>query len=128
MFNHQLEAVLSIMALSIFADKRVLSTEITAFVDAADKVKQNVTTDLPITEAKMLLWFELNRERIRDNMQLGSAEFSAWFSSLLRDLSGLQNKKFISEIVRSIAHADGELHISEQALAIMIDRKFKRSA
>jgi len=128
MFDHEVEAVLSVIALSIFADKRVLSTEITAFVKSADVISAHVNSDLQLSEPKLLLWFELNRERIQAKMQLGPAEFEAWFDSIFEDFARIPDKTFISDIVENIARADGELHISEKALSAMLDRKFKKSA
>lgn len=128
MFNREVEAVLSVIALSIFADKRVLSTEITAFVKSADIIKAHVRSNLPLSEAKLLLWLEMNREQIKAKMQLGPAEFEAWFDSIFEAFAKLPDKTFISEIVETIAQADGELHVSEKALSVMLERKFKKSA
>jgi len=128
MFNREVEAVLSVIALSIFADKRVLSTEIAAFVKSADIIKANVHSDLPLSEAKLLLWFEMNREQIRAKMELDAIEFKAWFEAIFNEFPRLPDKTFISEIVESIARADGELHVSEKALYVMLERNFKKSA
>lgn len=125
MFNRKVHAVLTVIALSVFADKRVLSTEITAFVKSADIIQKKVKSDIPVTEAKLLLWFELNRMDIRDKMRLGPVGFKRWFDTLMAELASISDKAFISEIVQRIAYADGELHISEQALKVMLDNSFE---
>jgi len=128
MFNREVEATLTIIALSIFADKRVLSTEITAFVKSADIIRRFVTSDLKITEAKLLLWFETNRVDINAKMQLRGDEFERWLDALLLDCASVSDKRFISNIIEHISKADGEVHIAEKALSVMLDRKFKMSA
>lgn len=125
MFNRKVHAVLTVIALSVFADKRVLSTEITAFVKSADIIQKKVKSDIPVTEAKLLLWFELNRMNLRDKMKLGPVGFERWFETVLSELSALSDKSFISDIVRRISYADGELHVSEQALSVMLEKKFR---
>lgn len=127
MFSRKVHAVLTVIALSVFADKRVLSTEITAFVKSADVIQKKVQSDIPVTEAKLLLWFELNRMEIRDKMSLGPVGFKRWFETLMTELVSISDKTFISDLVRLISHADGELHVSERALAVMLENKFKSS-
>lgn len=124
MFNREIEALLKIIALSIFADKRVLSTEITAFVESASVIQRHVNSDIVISETKLLLWFELNRAEIQDKMTLGPVGFKRWFEDTLSDLPVLSDKSFISEIIGHIANADEEFHISEKALGVMLERRF----
>lgn len=128
MFSREVDAVLSVIALSIFADKRVLSTEITAFVKSADIIEAHVRSDIPVTEAKLLMWFEINREHIQSKMQLGSVGFKQWFDSVVETFSLLPDKTFIADIVELISNADGELHISEKAWSVMLERRFKTAA
>jgi len=71
MFNRQIDAVLKVIALSIFADKRVLSEEISAFVESAEIIQSKVQSDIAISETKLLLWFELNRAELQNRMKLG---------------------------------------------------------
>lgn len=123
MFTRQIDAVLTLIALSIFADKRVLSEEITAFVSSADLIQRNVHSDISITETKLLLWFELNRTDLRDKMNLNAVEFEQWFEALLSDLPTLSDMTFIADISANIFNADSELHISEKALGVILERK-----
>ena len=124
MFNREIDAVLKVIALSIFADKRVLSSEITAFVESAELIQENVNSDIVITEAKLLLWFELNRADLREKISLKVTEFEKWFVSLLEDLPVLPNKRFMTEAVERISNSDGEFHISEKALEVILNRVF----
>jgi len=124
MFNRQIEAVLKVIALSIFADKRVLSEEISAFVESADLIQANLQSDIVISETKLLLWFELNRSEIQNIICLDSAGFQRWFEDLISDLPVLPNTQFITNIIEKIANADGD--ISEKALEVILERSFER--
>lgn len=128
MFNRDIDAVLKVLALSIFADKRVLSEEISAFVESADIIQNNLNSDIVISETKLLLWFELNRSDLQSKMALSPAAFQAWFEELISNLPVMSDKRFITNIIERISQADGELHISEKALQVMLNRTFKTSA
>jgi len=128
MFNRQIEAVLKVIALSIFADKRVLSEEITTFVESATLLESKLNSAIKITETKLLMWFEINRAELQDKMSLRSAEFKQWFETLLSDFPVMSDKNFITDIIANIANSDQEFHISEKALNVMLDRVFETPA
>jgi len=125
MFNRQVEALLTITALSIFADKRVLSSEITAFIKSAKDIDGKIQSRIPITEAKLLIWFEMNRIRLSDKIRLGPAGFKHWFEMVLADLAEFTDIDFLMDLIKRISLADGELHISEKALFVLVEGKFK---
>ena len=123
MFNRQTEAVLSLTAFSIFADKRVLSEEISKFISLSPKLRATGISGIEITEPKLLHWFELNRSALEDKMKLGPAGLKKWISLVIDDLSGFNQRKLILDWITEIAKADGEHHISEKALfAYLKDR------
>ncbi len=125
MFNRQVEALLTICALSIFADKRVFASEITAFVQSAAKINTKVESDIVVTEAKLLMWFELNRVHLHDKVSLKPVGFKHWFETVLSDLKGFKDAEFVVEILNYISLADGELHVSERALSVLVDTALK---
>ena len=123
MFNRQVNAVLTLIALSIVADKRVLSSEITVFIKSAKLINKKIESDLPITEAKLLAWFENNRIILRDKVNLGPVGFERWFETVLADISDFEDKQFIMDMIEKIAQADGEVHVSETALLALVARR-----
>ena len=125
MFNKQVNGVLTLIALSIFADKRVLSSEITAFIKSAEQINKNVRSEIPITEAKLLMWFETNRLHLRERVNLRPAGFKHWFDTVLEDVAEYKDKLFLMEMIDLISNADGELHISEKALMVLVDKTIK---
>lgn len=128
MFNRQVEAVLTLIALSIFADKRVFSSEITAFVRSAEKINDHLASDIAISEAKLLNWFENNRARLSEKITSNSTDFKEWFEETLVELSKFSNRDLVLDVVNKIAMADGELHISEKALQVLIETKLDQPA
>lgn len=122
MFNNEVNGVLTLIALSIFADKRVLASEITSFIKSAGVINKKVKSETPITEAKLLAWFENNRIFLRDKTLLGPVGFEHWFKTILTDVSDFEDKSFIMDMIEKIAQADGEVHISEKALLALVDR------
>jgi len=125
MFNRHVNAVLTILTLSVVADKRILSEEITAFVESAERLNAEMDSDLEITEAKLLLWFEFNRADIQSKMDLKPLEFEAWLKSVFDEVAALPKIDFIADIVDDIAKSDGEFHISEEALEMILARRFE---
>lgn len=124
-FSNQVEALLTIIALSIFADKRIFSSEISTFVDSAKEIQAHAASDLPVTEAKLLMWFEMNRMRLSDKIRLGPVGFQHWFESVIGELHHYPDKDFIMTMLDRIAHADGEFHVSERALSVLVRSGFQ---
>ena len=125
-FNRQVEALLTIFALSIFADKRVLSSEISALIKSAEDIDSRVNSSLPVTEAKLLMWFETNRMRLEDKLRLGPIGFKRWFESVMSDLSDFSDQALLTDLLHRTSLADGELHVSEKALRILVESKFQQ--
>lgn len=125
MFNRQVEALLTIAALSIFADKRVLSSEISTFIKSAQDINERVDSAIPITEAKLLMWFEINRMRLNDKVRLRPIGFKRWFDTVMSDLTDYADQAFITDLIERISLADGELHVSEKALTVLVEGKFR---
>ncbi len=125
MFNSQVEALLTVLALSVFADKRVLSTEIAAFIESATEINEKVQSDIPVTEAKLLMWFEMNRIRLGDKVRLGPIGFKHWFDSVMSDLAKFSDRDFLIRGLQRISLSDGELHISEKALCVLVERRLR---
>jgi len=128
MFNTQTEAVLSLTAFAIFADKRVLSEEINKFISFADILEVTNISDIKITEAKLLHWFEMNKSDLQKKMEIGHEGLSDWLNLVLDDLDGFKRKDLILEWINDIACADGEHHISEKALFAIVEDRLGEAA
>lgn len=118
MISDELHDLLSLLAVTIFADKRVFATEIETFLKLADTIREVRKADEAISEAKLLSWFDENVDSIRHRLQ--TSDFEPWFYGCLNRLDGLHDKQALLNIIIKIAKADNEFHISEQALIVLI--------
>ena len=118
MISDELHDLLSLLAATIFADKRVFATEIETFLKMAEMIRKIRKTDEALSEAKLLSWFDANVDSIRNKLQ--TPDFEPWFYGCLDRLSGLSDKQAVIDIMLKIAIADDEFHISEQALIVLI--------
>lgn len=117
MVSEDLHDILSVIAVMIFADKRVFAKEIETFLKMSEKVQQLHKVDDRLSEAKLLSWFDANSAIIRDKIQ--TPRFESWFYGCLDRLSGIYDKGAIIDIMGEIAKSDDDFHISEQALIIL---------
>ena len=114
MFSEEINDLLSILALMIFADKRVLDDEVKAFVRLADKLQVGRDIEPRLSEAKLTVWYETNKDELKE--VLGRPNFGDWLYSRLDRLSDLPDKLSILSVLCDIASSDGEVHVSERAL------------
>lgn len=117
MISEELHDLLSVIAVTIFADKRVFAREIETFLKMSEEVQLLRKADDKLSEAKLLSWFDANSAMIRDKIK--TPKFESWFYGCLDRLNGLYDKEAILDIMHEIAKSDDEFHISEQALIIL---------
>jgi tellurite resistance protein len=118
--TNDLKDILSLIAATVFADKRVFASEIDVFIQATSKLKIVRRLDPKISEAKLLVWYETNKDEIR--LKLGTPYFKDWFYEILERLKDVPDKELILEVMRKISHADGNIHVSERALIALSER------
>lgn len=109
--------ILSLLVATILADKRVYAKEIDSFLRAARKLAHLLGDSENLSEAKLLLWYEMNSDVIRHKLQ--SSEFEPWFYGCLSRLKTIKGKRHITDIMTDIAKADEEFHVSEKALLVL---------
>ena len=113
-------SVLSLIAATIFADKHIYASEVETFLKSTVKLKPVLRLEPKLTEAKLLSWYEMNKDEIRD--KVSTPYFKDWFYSLLERLKDFPEKEAILETMKKIAYADGEVHVSERALVALAGR------
>ena len=114
MISDELQNLLSLLAVTIFADKRVFAQEIETFLKTAESITEIRNVQETLSEAKLLAWFDANAENIRGKLQ--TPGFEPWFYGCLDKLAGLKDKQALLNIMMDISKADDEFHISEKAL------------
>lgn len=112
--------LLSLIAATIFVDKRIYASEIETFVKATAKLRPLQEAKPKLSEAKLLAWYEANKDDIRQKTT--TPYFKDWFYDLLKNLSDVQDKHSILDAMQDISLADGAVHVSERALITLAKR------
>lgn len=124
MFTVPINNVLTILALTVFADKRVFADEINSFINSARNLESLTDKDQSISPPKLLAWFEVNRDELKARMQHGKS-FEMWLNNLLDALSDHPDRHAILNRMIKISKADGEVHVSEKALLALTARRWR---
>jgi hypothetical protein len=112
------DRVLSLIAATIFADQRIYESEIKTFVRSSAKLK--ILKNAKLTEAKILAWYETNKDNILHKVK--TPYFKTWFYDLLEQLSDIEEKESVIDIMQKISRADNSVHVSERALFTLAKR------
>lgn len=126
MFTQEDDDILTLLATTIFADKRVYAKEIETFLSVAQELKVGAERSNPVTQTTLLLWFEANRDELAQIHDRKDA--STWLHGLIDRLSGYSDKDTFLAMMSKISESDGEIHISEIALSAICARRWKLSA
>ena len=114
MLSHEIDDLFSLLALMIFADKRVVEDEVRAFVRLANNLQVARDLEPRLSEAKLSVWYEENKSGIRAIFE--GPNFETWFLKKVDLLKHMPNKIAILGVLCDIASSDGEVHVSEKAL------------
>ena len=122
MLSEEINDLLSLLALMIFADKQVLDGEVSAFVRLADKLQVARDIEPRLSEAKLTAWYGNNKNELENVLE--SQDFADWLYSRLDRLNPLQDKLSILSVLCDIASSDGEVHVSERALIKLVAQRW----
>ena len=122
----ELSNILNLIAVTILADKRIYASEIETFIKATSQLDAVKSLEPKISEARLLSWYELNKADIQE--KIATPYFKDWFYKLLDQLAHIPEKKPILDVMKSIAEADGEVHVSERALMTLAERYWRAAA
>ena len=114
MLSHEIDDLFSLLALMIFADKKVVEDEVRAFVRLANELQVARDLEPRLSEAKLSIWYEENKSGIKAIFE--GPNFETWFYKKLDLLKDIPNKLAVLGVLCDIASADGEVHVSEKAL------------
>ncbi len=118
MKKDNLDSLLGLLAMTIFADKKVLSEEIKAFVGSVKYLQSMQVVVASVSEADIIMWYELNKDELKTKVT--GKGFEIWLRDCLGNLSTVKNKPAILIAMGDIANADEEVHVSEVALVALV--------
>ena len=116
------QSVLELLAVTMFADKKVLASEIQAFVANVQWLQNDHVLKTSLSEGEIIKWYEANKGAMRALIQPGN--FEAWMDLKVEELKDFPDKHLLLRAMDEIAHADGEKHISEKALEVLTAKKW----
>ena len=116
------QSVLELLAVTMFADKKVLASEIQAFVANVQWLQNDYVLKTSLSEGEIIKWYEANKDAMRALIQPGN--FEAWMDIKVEELKDFPDKHLLLRAMDKIAHADGEKHISEKALEVLTAKKW----
>ena len=122
MLDTELEDILTVLAVGVYADKRIFASEIQAFTRSVSSVALSRRENSTVTGAQALLWFEMNKDEIRDKFEGPWPEFDAWIIPILERVSEHGNIDELIGILDIISVADDEFHISEKAFIVLVQK------
>jgi len=126
MFNAETHELLCLFATMVVADKHVYAVEIDEFTESAIEFFAKIEHENTPSEARLLMWFEINRDNIRSKMT--QDDFEPWFENLMHRVAAVYPSKTVIEAMIKIAQSDNEVHISEKALLMLVDKYWARAA
>lgn len=120
-----LNDILLLLTVGIYADKRVHANEIAVFTRSLSRLELS-KNDIPkISEAKALAWFEMNKDNVRHIFNAPRSDFNRWFIPILERVGQHAHKSVLLRLLTDIFLADDEMHVSETALDVLIKRVWK---
>jgi len=115
-------AIMSLLALTMFADKQVLAKEIKAFSNAVIRLSRSEVLHSGYTETRAILWYESHKGDLKDSLK--PEVFQIRISELLDSLKGFTRKQDLLTEMIQIANSDQDEHVSEKALTVIIARQW----
>ena len=122
MISQIMDDMLSLLVAVIIADKRIYAQEIEAYVREATKLQTILKLKPKMSEAKLLMWYELNKDAVEE--QALGENLETWLYERLNRLGRFEEKAAMLEAMRQIAIADNEVHVSERALIVLTARQW----
>ena len=88
MFTETIDDILKLLAVTVFADKRVFADEIDTFINSTTSLDALDNSEIDLSPDKLLVWFEKHRDDLKTHMETNST-LETWISKILDNLSDL---------------------------------------
>lgn len=118
----EMNDILMVLTVGIYADKKIHASEIEVFIKSVSRMNLSKHRLPTISEAKALAWFEMNKDHVRHIFSGPRSEFDRWFIPILERVGLHGDKLALLQLLRMIFLADNEMHVSELALTNLIKR------
>ena len=72
MFTETIDNILKLLAVTVFADKRVFADEIDTFINSTTSLDALDNSEIDLSPDKLLVWFETHRDGLKTHMKTNS--------------------------------------------------------
>ena len=122
MIETEMQDILTVLAIGVYADKRIFASEIQAFTRSVSGVELSRRENSKVSGAQALMWFELQKDDIRAKFDGPRPEFDAWIIPILQRVAEHGNIDELIGLLDTISVADDEFHISEKAFIVLVKK------
>jgi len=123
--KNELKDILSLIAATVLADKRILTSELDVFMTSTRQLDIVNQLEPTISEAKLKAWFERNKNDI--SQKLATPYFKDWLYEVLDRLKDVPNKAPILKVMQEISIADQDVHVSERTLIALSESYWREN-
>lgn len=116
-YCRDMEALLTVAALSTYLKNGMMCERMSAFADFAARLEGVDHPDQPITSADLSAWFDFNRAVLRDKLRLGPVGLKRWFESLVSDLKAFPRQDIVEDILSDLSFADLQTGLATRSKA-----------
>lgn len=117
----EVQCVLEVLAMTMFADKQVLAAEIQCFVDVVLRLQKKNSLRSEMSEAEVITWYEDNKVNLASVLE--NQSFESWMDEKIESLKNFPDLHQLLLAMDEIAMADGERHVSEKAFEVLTSEK-----
>ena len=110
----QTEDILTLLAITVAIDKRVVQEEIDTFLSAAATMNAHLGAASAIDQRAILNWFADNNFRIQPLLEKDDETIDAVVARLIMNIQTLQDTAPLLAAMRSVAASDGHFHAREK--------------
>ena len=126
MLENKSDSLIGLLAMTMFADKKVLSQEIKAFVYGVKHLQSTHVLKTNLSEAEIIMWYELNKAELKSKVT--GIGFEEWLYNRLKHFEPIDDKQAILSTMRDIADSDDAVHISEKAFLVLVANHWNMAA
>jgi len=124
MISSDMNDIFLLLAVGIYADKKLYASEVEIFVKSVSRIKLSTVDNAKVSEAKALAWFEMNRADVKSKFDLPRSDFDEWFIPILKRIRKHAELDALKHMLQMIFLADNEVHVSEIALMTLVEREW----
>jgi len=110
----QMENILTLLAITVAIDKRVVQEEIDTFLSAAAAMNAHLEATSAMDQPALLAWFTENKARIQTLLEKNDQVIDGAVARLIMNLQTLPDTAPLLAAMRSVAAADERFHPREK--------------